>query len=248
MNITPEASKQVERHLNTAERLSNNHDFSHIEGHEDHLKAYINHTVRTSETPTTEGYVAHLMKRRDKAVEEKKSEAGKQKAKDTHDAMIGHVQNNKKQFDRTLEIHHHVEKAKDILTTAINSSAKHEFSHTIDGQQTNPEGYVATVNNRPTKLVHRYHGKEGEVSFSAANFARFAKMREQKEAASQSLNENYDYKLGPTTYDLGMKIRGAFAYHPSVYKYLSDEQIENLDDHDKVLFARAIKQRNVVDE
>jgi hypothetical protein len=238
MNITPEASKQAERHLNTAERLSKNHDFSHMEGHEDHLKTYINQTVRTGETPTSEGYVAHLMKRRDKSVEEKKSEAGKQKAKDTHNAMIGHVRENKKHFDTTLEIHHHVEKAKDLLTTAINSSAKHEFSHTINGKQTNPEGYVATVNNRPIKLVHR-------EEFSRANFA---KVREQKEVATQSLNENYDYKLGPTTYDLGMKIRGAFAYHPSVYKYLTDEQIDNLDEHDKVLFARAIKQRNVVDE
>ena len=238
MNITPEASKQVERHLDTAERLAKGHDFGHLEGHEEHLKTYINQTVRTGEAPTTEGYVAHIVKRRDKAVDEKKSEAGKQKARDTHNAMVDHIRSNKKNFDRTLQIHHHIEKAKDVLTTAINSSADHDFDHTINGKQTNPEGYVATVNNRPTKLVHR-------EEFSRANFA---KVREEVEQKAHSLNENFDYKLGPTVYDLGMKIRGGFAYHPSVYKYLSDEQIDNLDENDKILFAKVIKQRNVIDE
>ena len=238
MNISPEDSKKVEKHLSAAEELGKGHDWSHAQGHEEHMKQYVNDTVRKGTKPTTEGYKAFLMSKGEKKVSGLKSEKGQAKAKEEHKAIMTHIDTHKEHFNKTFKIHEHVEKAKDILTHALARSAEHPLEHTINSKPSKPEGFVVSVGNRPTKLVDR-------AEFSRANFE---KVREERAHSAGMLNENYDYKLGPTVYDLGMKMRGGFAYHPSVYKYLTDEQIEELDEHDKIFFAKLIRQRNVVDE
>ena len=60
-----------------------------------------------------------------------------------------------------LDLHKHLQAAKDVLTNSLSSHA--EFDHHIRGKKTKPEGFVVVRNNRPTKFVDR---KE----FSAANF------------------------------------------------------------------------------
>lgn len=243
-SISPEDSKKVQKHLDAADELGKDHDWSHMQGHDEHMKQYINDTVRKSTKPTTEGYKAFVMAKGEKKISGFKSEKGQAKAKAEHVAMLDSITANKKHFDKTLQIHQHVEKAKDILTHNLANNVEHPLEHTINGKPSKPEGFVVSVGNRPTKLVDR-------EEFSKANFdqARYAKKpaAEQLEASDRNaLFENYS--LGMTSKELGMKIRGAFAFHPSTYKYLTDEQIEALDDHDKVLFAKFIKQRNVVDE
>lgn len=230
-------SEEVEKHLNKAEELAKSHDFSHHEGHEETMRQYVNDTVRSSSTPTAAGYKAFLMKKGEKKTGSLKSEKGQAKARESQKKLMDHVDANKEKFDTSFRIHQHIEKAKDALTHSL-ANSKQKFEHTINGKPSKPEGFVATINNRPTKLVDR-------AEFSKANFE---KVREEVIAKAQALSENFDYKLSPTVYDLGMKIRGGFAYHPSVYQYLTDEQIDELDEHDKVLFARTIKQRNVIDE
>lgn len=237
MNISPEDSKKVEKHLNAAEELGKNHDWSHAQGHEEHMKQYVNDTVRKSTRPTAEGYRAFVMAKGEKKALGMKSEKGQSKVRSEHKALDDHITTHKEHFDRTFKIHEHVEKAKDILTHAIAKSAEHPLEHTINGKPSKPEGFVVSVNNRPTKLVDR-------AEFSRANFE---KVREEvKVTQSGMLVEGFS--AAPTSRELGMKMRGAFAYHPSVYQYLSDEQIDELDDHDKALFAKFIRQRNVVDE
>lgn len=236
MNISPEDSKKVEKHLNTAEELGREHDWSHMQGHEEHLKQYINDTVRKSTRPTTEGYKAFLMTKGERKIAGLKSEKGQAKAREEHKKLLDHVTAHKEHFDKTLKIHEHIERAKDILTNALAKNTEHPLEHTINGKPSKPEGFVVSVGNRPTKLVDR-------AEFSRANFE---KVREQTEPQSGMLSEGYS--LGMTSKELGMKIRGGFAYHPSVYQYLTDEEIEGLDENDKALFAKVIKQRNVVDE
>ena len=75
--------------------------------------------------------------------------------------QLSHIEKNKSSFTHVLNIHKHLQKAKDQLVQAL--SAKPKYEHTINGTPSKPEGYVVVRNNRPTKLVDRQE-------FSRANF------------------------------------------------------------------------------
>ena len=64
-------------------------------------------------------------------------------------------------FKSALDIHHHLQQAKNVLVNALSRNTKYE--HSIAGQKAKPEGFVSVRNNRPTKLVDR-------SEFSRANF------------------------------------------------------------------------------
>jgi hypothetical protein len=74
---------------------------------------------------------------------------------------MSHIEKNKVSFAHVLNMHKHLQGAKDELVHAL--SAKPKYEHTINGTPSKPEGYVVVRNNRPTKLVDRQE-------FSRANF------------------------------------------------------------------------------
>jgi len=137
-----------------------------IEGHQEHLKTYINSTVRDGSTPSTKGYADHLKQKHLKEIGKVKTDKAINQKKENMTKDLGHVDQNKDHFTNILKMHHHLQKAKDQLVHAL--SAKPKFDHHIGGVETKPEGYVVVRNNRPTKLVDR-----GE--FSRANFLRNTK-------------------------------------------------------------------------
>ena len=75
--------------------------------------------------------------------------------------MIDHVNKNKEHFTNTLKLHKHIQDAKNVLVKALADSPKYE--HTVNGQKVKPEGAVAVINNRPTKLNDR-------LEFNRLNF------------------------------------------------------------------------------
>lgn len=135
--------------------------YAAVDGHQDHLKTYINSTVRSGETPSTEGYRKHLAGRMQKEIDKVKTDAAKGKRSAEMNQHMAHIDANKQHFDSILNMHKHLQKAKDVLIDALGSHQKYE--HSIDGKPSKPEGYVAVRNNRPTKLVDR-------AEFSRANF------------------------------------------------------------------------------
>lgn len=130
--------------------------------HDTHLKTYINSTVRDGTKPTTEGYLSHLAKKRDSEVSKVKTEAARQKKSDQFNGMIDRVRQHKKGFSAALELHSHLQNAKDTLIKALGNPT--EFEHSVGGQPVKPEGFVSIRNGRPTKLVDR-------AEFSRLNFA-----------------------------------------------------------------------------
>jgi hypothetical protein len=76
--------------------------------------------------------------------------------------QLGTVRAHSDTIDKVFQIHHHLQQAKDVHNHAMAVSPK--FTTTINGQPSKPEGYVAVVNNRPTKVVDR-------AEFSRQNFA-----------------------------------------------------------------------------
>lgn len=139
-------------------------DYKHLEDHRVPLKTYINKTVRTNEKPSVQGYKEHLRDQGLNAAAKVKTEVAKQRKLADALIMVKHINDNKQSFNDTLKIHHHLQQAKNALVSTL-ASHKGEYEHHIEGKPTEPEGFVAVHNNRPTKLVNR-------TEFSRANFSK----------------------------------------------------------------------------
>jgi hypothetical protein len=163
VTYSPEHQAEYESHLKTA---SNEHkklgDYTHTAGHIDTMKQYINSAVRENSKPSTEGYRSFLEAYHNKKIADVKTETSKAKKREDANQALSHVDRNKSLFDATFNMHHSLQKAKDVLGNAL-SAAEQPFHHSIEGRLAKPEGHVAVINNRPTKIVDR-------AEFSRANF------------------------------------------------------------------------------
>ena len=163
-HFTSHHEKLYKEHIKKAEReMAKAHPetFAATAPHQEHLKTYINQTVRTGEKPTPSGYRMHLMNVGERAMSKVSSQKAKDKKRDEMLAMLRHAEEHEDKFHSLFNIHHHLQKAKDQLVDALSKSSN--FSHSISGHETKPEGFVSTVDGHPTKLVDR-------AEFSRANF------------------------------------------------------------------------------
>lgn len=159
-----EDRKQVDHHLQQAVAHFKNTPKEHhdtVQKHAEAMKTYVNHTVRTGEQHSHEGFVAHHSAKHQKKIDGVKTDVAKARHQTTMDNTIGHINKNKEHFEGPMNMHKHLQAAKNIITTTM--SQKSEFGHEVDGQKVKPEGFVAIRNGRPSKFVDR---KE----FSALNF------------------------------------------------------------------------------
>jgi hypothetical protein len=164
-SVSPITKRQVLRHLDQADKLSKNHSSEHLAGHENTLRTYINSTVRNNEKPSVEGYSTHLTAHHQKLIDAVKLDKTKQAKTATMKAALAHLKGNKKSFDRSFKIHGHVQAATNLLARGLSKTAHGGYHHAIEGQETGPEGFVASG----LKVVDR-----GESGFSRANLARSA--------------------------------------------------------------------------
>ena len=167
-HYTPEAQHSFEGHMKKAvEANTKLKSYSHIEGdnssHKEHLKTYINSTVRSGATPSVDGYRTHVTGKLQKEVDKVKTDKAKTAKTETLNKTVAHIDANKPAFKYTLEIHKHLQNAKNVLANTL-GGADYTFHHSINGKSVKPEGHVAVLHNRPTKVVDR-------DEFSAANFA-----------------------------------------------------------------------------
>lgn len=165
---TPEQQKAFQSHMDAAHQAYRNasaNAFDHTLPHEEHMKAYINQTIRDDEPPTVEGYKAHLAGKYQKMIDKLKTDkamnAKRQELQGHHD----HVNQNIGSFEDILNMHTHLAAAKQPLIDALASHQR--YDHSIGGEKAKPEGYVIVRNGRPTKIVDRQE-------FSRQNFARSA--------------------------------------------------------------------------
>ena len=163
-NMSVNQQHTYQHHLDQAVDEYKKFDKKHygvMEGHQDHLKTYINKTVRENTKPSVEGYREHLQQHHLKQIAGVKTAKSVGAKTEKMNEALAHVDKHKDKFASILNMHHHLQAAKDQLVHAL--SAKPKFEHTINGQKVKPEGYVVIRNNRPTKLVDR-------SEFSRANF------------------------------------------------------------------------------
>ena len=158
----------TEHHLNAAKALLAGHTSHHLTPeHQVHFATYINRTTRKGETPSVEGYKKHLESEGVKAAGKVKTPAAKERKVAEHAALIAHVDKHAHHFQRSLDIHHHLEQATEHVLRGV----EHPDMHTsIDGKKSPGEGIVLQRNNRPiAKLVPK------KVSNAILNNTRFKK-------------------------------------------------------------------------
>ena len=155
---------QVDHHLKQAVLHFKNTPKEHhdtVGKHAVAKKTYINHTVRTGEPYSHEGFVKHVSNSHQKKVDKVKTDAAKARHQTTMDNTLDHINKNKEHFEGPMNMHKHLQAAKNIITKTM--SQKSKWGHEIGGAPSKPEGFVAIRQGRPSKFVDR---KE----FSAANF------------------------------------------------------------------------------
>jgi Family of unknown function (DUF6267) len=167
-NLTPEENKAIEHHISKAEEIHNSLPTGHhdiISKHQDHFDTYINKTVRTGEKPTTAGLRKHIAERMGKEIDKVSTPAAKQRKTDAMNSALAYHDAHEKQFKHAMNIHHHIQAAKDILTKGIHKAQKQSnpMQQSIDSKETDPEGYVVQHKGGIVKFVNRHE-------FSQANF------------------------------------------------------------------------------
>lgn len=162
--LTKDQEHTYNHHLKTATELfrqTPKHAYKVLAKHGEHLKTYINATVRENTKPSVDGYHEHLKGKHLKEIAKVKTTKAIDTKTEKMHGELGDVKKNKQHIQSILDMHHHLQQAKDQLVHALSSKPK--FEHHINGQKVKPEGYVVVRNNRPTKLVDR-------AEFSRANF------------------------------------------------------------------------------
>jgi hypothetical protein len=127
-------------------------------GESGHLATYINQTVRTGETPSSDGFKDHVSGQLKKKFEKIKTPAKKQEIMDNAGAQLAHIDKNKEHYDNLLKMHGHLANAKNELVNSLESN-EGGYEHSIGGVASKPEGFVYNHTHNgvtePTKLVNR---------------------------------------------------------------------------------------------
>jgi hypothetical protein len=164
MNYDPKDQQRFAKHMKAAAMLhkaTKPETFDAVTHHQLPLKTYINSTIRHGTNASISGYMQHLSAAHQKKIDSVKTDKAKAQKSAQAQADLQHIQTNRQGFNRVLQMHRHLQKAKNVLTNTLSSNS--EFEHSINGKKAKPEGFVAVRHNRPTKFVDRRE-------FSAANF------------------------------------------------------------------------------
>lgn len=164
---TPKQGKEFASHIAAADKahaaLSKGGYDAITDAHKEHIKTYINQTVRSGTKPSLEGLKQHISAHHQKAAEKLKTESSKANKIAQGEQMNAHIDTHEKHFNNILKMHHHLQAAKNVLAHALSTHTT--YGHSINGKEAKPEGHVVVINNRPTKIVDR-------EEFSRANFER----------------------------------------------------------------------------
>lgn len=166
--LSPEAKRKVLEHIAAAKELTKDHTHTHLKGHEETLNRYANSTVDTGEKPSVKGYKKFLEKYHQKRIDSVKTEKAKNQKRQEMQAAMNHVDEHMGKFDRSFDIHHHIQQATYTAADALSKTAHGGYKHSIDNVESSGEGFVGGG----VKFVPR--------KFTEANRKRSAQLKAQK--------------------------------------------------------------------
>lgn len=167
-NLSKEQHAAIEHHLNKAQEIHDSLSDAHhdiVNKHDTHFSTYINKTVREGSKPSVEGLRSHISERMGKELGKLSSEKGRAKKSEEIAGALAHHDTHVDHFKKALDIHHHMQAAKDILTKGLHKAQEtnNPMKQSIDGKKTDPEGYVVHHKGQSVKMVNRQE-------FARANF------------------------------------------------------------------------------
>jgi hypothetical protein len=156
-NYTPDEQKMFAFHMGNAKRAYGSmkpEAMDALAGHGTDLEMHINKSVREGTPPSVEGYMNDLSTRAQKEIDKVKTPAAKERKAQEHAKIARHVADNLPHFKKALEVHQHLQNAKNVLVGVM--AKNNPFMHTIGDAETGPEGAVITdKKGNSSKLVDR---------------------------------------------------------------------------------------------
>ena len=120
-----------------------------------HLNTYINKNVRTGASHSHQALKQHIVDKHNKGLEALKTDRARQMRQTQLQSHLDYIDKNRVHINNLMKMHGHVSRAKNSLMTSLNRGDTTGYKYDVGGQPTQPEGYVAVINNRPTKLIDR---------------------------------------------------------------------------------------------
>lgn len=181
MSVNAETSKA---HLSSADKATFAHHIQaahaiHAAGEHDmhnavdhfhaHMSTFLNKNIKEGTSPTVEGLHAHIAAIGKKNVDGVKTDAAKARHQAVTDALHDHITNNEHHISNWLQLHHHLEKAKDVIASSL-AAADSNISTSVNDKKVAGEGHVISRGGETSKIVNK-------AGFSALNHAKNAAMR-----------------------------------------------------------------------
>ena len=141
--MSPEAKRKALEHIAQVKQVSKGHSHDHHEGHEETLNRYANSTIDSGEKPSAKGYIKFLQAHHQKRIDSVKTEKAKNQKAEEMRAAVNHVNDNLEKFDRTFDVHHHLQQATYAVADSLSKTAHGGYSHHIDGEEAAGEGFVS---------------------------------------------------------------------------------------------------------
>jgi hypothetical protein len=184
--------KEFEQHMAAAEaahqHLKKTKGYEALANHTERLKTVINKHVTAGTPPTHESYVNDITERGRKDIEKLKSEKGKSARQAALNLSLKQAHQHKPHIEKALELHHHLQSAKNVLVRGLEAGHK-PLGTQIGDTKSKGEGFVAHVGGRPTKLVDR-------AEFSRANFQQGAQYK--KKPITEETEKHHVLAFGRT--------------------------------------------------
>jgi hypothetical protein len=167
----PESTQNsFQKHMEAAKKIHDTQGDKMYKATEPHrgetgpLATYINQAVRKDETPSVKGLQNHISDKYKALASKLKTPVGQAKKEKEAQQHVDYIESNKKHYENLLNMHHHLQQAKNVLVNTLNKNPG-DLEHHIGTKKTDPEGFVVNHAGEPTKLVNR-------AEFAKANLLR----------------------------------------------------------------------------
>jgi len=157
INLTDDDKAQYDSHVAEAMKLHKKHGgqmYTPLEKNRDHVKTYINKTIRTGEEPSHEGLMHHITQHYGKMIDKVSTPAAKNRKAQELKEHLAHIELNRDHYNNLFKTHGHLQEAKNVLVRAL-SRQTGGLDHHVDGEKVKPEGFVLNHNGNPIKLNDR---------------------------------------------------------------------------------------------
>lgn len=158
---TPEEHEDFKTFMNSAGEMfknSDRHKLFAVASHpsmQEHFSTYVNKTVRTGDMPSLEGLRQHVTDRHTKNVMSVKTDKAKEQKRMAMQQDLEFLDKHTPHVKNMMKMHNHIQRAKNVLMGALARGDTTGYKYSINGNPTQPEGFVSVVGGRPTKLVDR---------------------------------------------------------------------------------------------